>query len=177
MGTGCHRAERGSSRSGRLESENTGSVTGASRKQFAARTSETSHECFSSVEGVTEGKGPPVRPAVAWAEVTIDYADTERAAAFWSTFLGVPAIKQRIDGWYQLAPTIGGPVLNLQPVEEAKTGKTRAHLDFWVDDLATSIALAEKLGGKVLDQHRFEEWKIAVMADPEGMEFCLVGRT
>ncbi len=126
---------------------------------------------------MTEGKGPPVRPAIAWAEVTIDYSDTERAAVFWSTLLGVPAKKQRVDGWYQLAPTAGGPVLNLQPVGEVKTGKTRAHLDFWVDDLGTSIAFVEQLGGTVLDQHGFEEWKIAVMADPEGIEFCLVGRT
>jgi predicted enzyme related to lactoylglutathione lyase len=152
-------------------------VAGVAREQFAARTSATSHECFGSVEGVTEGKGPSVRPSIAWAEVTIDYVDTGRAAAFWSTLLGVPANKQRIDGWYQLAPTVGGPVLNLQPVEEAKTEKTRAHLDFWVDDLATSMAFVEQLGGTVLDQHRFEEWKIAVMADPEGVEFCLVGRT
>jgi predicted enzyme related to lactoylglutathione lyase len=127
---------------------------------------------------VTEGKGPPPseRPTIAWAEVTIDYSDTERAAAFWSTLLGVPASKQRIDGWYQLAPTGGGPVLNLQPVQEAKTGKARAHLDFWVDDLAASIEFVEQLGGTVLDQHNFEEWTIAVMADPEGIEFCLVGQ-
>jgi predicted enzyme related to lactoylglutathione lyase len=136
----------------------------------------TSHECFSKVEGVTEGKGSSVAPTIAWAEVTIDYFDTERAAAFWSTLLGVPARKQRIDGWYQLAPTTSGPVLNLQPVQEAKTGKSRAHLDFWVDDLATSIAFVEQLGGTALDQHSFEEWSIAVMADPEGIEFCLVGR-
>lgn len=109
--------------------------------------------------------------------MTIDYSDTERAAVFWSSLLGVPASKQRIYGWYQLAPTVGGPVLNLQPVQEAKTGKTRAHLDFWVDDLAASIAFVEQLGGTVLDQHRFEEWTIAVMADPEEIEFCLVGRS
>ena len=96
----------------------------------AALTSESSHECFSNVEDMTEGKGPPEGHAIAWAEVTIDYLDTERAAAFWSTLLGIPANRQRIDGWYQLAPAVGGPVLNLQPVEEAKTGKTRAHLDF-----------------------------------------------
>lgn len=126
---------------------------------------------------MTEGKGPSESPTIAWAEVTIDYSDTERAAAFWSALLGVPANKQRIDGWYQLAPTVGGPVHNLQPVLETKTGKTRAHLDFWVDDLTISIAFVEKLGGTVLNQHRFEEWKIAVMADPEGIEFCLVGRT
>ena len=48
------------------------------------------HECFSSVDGVTEGESPLVRPAIAWAEVTIDYSDTERAAAFGAPSLGFP---------------------------------------------------------------------------------------
>lgn len=118
----------------------------------------------------------PKRPALAWAEVTLDYCDTERAAAFWSTLLGVPANTQRIPGWYQLSPSANGPLLNLQPVEEMKSGKSRAHLDFWVDDLAESIHLVVRLGGKVLNQHTFEQWAIAVMADPEGIEFCLVAK-
>ena len=115
-------------------------------------------------------------PAIAWAEVTIDYCDTDRAADFWSTLLGVPANTQRLKGWYQLNPTPHGPALNLQPVEEEKTGKSRAHLDFWVDDLAASIHLVQRLGGRVMNQHTFEGWAIAVMADPEDIEFCLVAR-
>jgi predicted enzyme related to lactoylglutathione lyase len=123
-----------------------------------------------------QDEAPSNRPAIAWAEVTIDYCDTDRAAAFWSTLLGVPANTQRLTGWYQLNPTSNGPALNLQPVQEIKTGKSRAHLDFWVDDLPASIHLAEQLGGRVLNQHTFEEWAIAVMADPEEIEFCLVAQ-
>ena len=52
----------------------------------------------------------------------------------------------------------------------ARASALEAHLDFWVDDLATSIAFVEQLGGTVLDQHSFEEWTIAVMADREGIE-------
>jgi predicted enzyme related to lactoylglutathione lyase len=132
---------------------------------------------LSNVAGMSKGNGHSTHPAIAWAEVTIDYRDTDRAAEFWSTLLGVPASKQRIEGWYQLAPTPRGPVLNLQPVQEVKSGKSRAHLDFWVDDLAASIEFVERLGGTVLNQHSFEEWTIAVMADLEGIEFCLVART
>jgi predicted enzyme related to lactoylglutathione lyase len=124
----------------------------------------------------SEDEQPAERPAIAWAEVTLDYCDTERAAAFWSTLLGVPANTQRIPGWYQLSPAANGPLLNLQPVEEIKAGKSRAHLDFWVDDLVASIHLVERLGGRVLNQHTFEQWAIAVMADPEGIEFCLVAQ-
>ena len=124
----------------------------------------------------TEEEPHSKHPAIAWAEVTLDYCDTERAAAFWSTLLGVPAYTQRISGWYQLSPAADGPVLNLQPVPEMKSGKSRAHLDFWVDDLAASIRLVESLGGTTLNEHTFEQWAIAVMADPEGVEFCLVAQ-
>jgi len=124
----------------------------------------------------SEDERPSKHPAIAWAEVTLDYCDTDQAAAFWSTLLGVPANTQRIEGWYQLSPVAHGPVLNLQPVQEMKRGKSRAHLDFWVDDLAASIDLVERLGGTVLNQHTFEDWAIAVMADPEGIEFCLVAQ-
>lgn len=131
---------------------------------------------LTNVVGMSDGGEAAPHPAIAWAEVTIDYVDTERAATFWSSLLGVPASTQRMEGWYQLAPMRGGPVINLQPVEEAKSGKARAHLDFWVDDLEASLAFVQQLGGTVLNQHNFEEWAIAVMEDPEGIEFCLVAK-
>jgi predicted enzyme related to lactoylglutathione lyase len=65
-------------------------------------------------------------------------------------------------------------VINLQPVAEPKAGKARVHLDFWVDDLPASVALVERLGGRGIDEHGHGPWTIAVMADPEGIEFCLV---
>ncbi|MBV8951212.1 MAG: VOC family protein [Actinobacteria bacterium] len=111
-----------------------------------------------------------------WAEVTLDYRDTERAAQFWSALLDVPARAQSRAGWFQLGPTVaGGPVINIQPVAEAKVGKSRTHLDFWVDDLASAIGLVEKLGGQARDEHREGPWIWRVMADAEGVEFCLVG--
>jgi predicted enzyme related to lactoylglutathione lyase len=115
------------------------------------------------------------RPTVAWAEVTIDCCDTARAAHFWSELLGLPARTQSIEGWFQLGPgSAGGPVINLQPVAEPKVGKARVHLDFWVDDLAAAVALVESLGGRRIEEHGYGPWLIDVMADPEGIEFCLV---
>jgi hypothetical protein len=66
-------------------------------------------------------------------------------------------------------------VINIQPVGEAKVGKSRLHLDLWVNDLPAAVALVEHLGGRALDEHAYDEWLIRVMADPEGIEFCLVG--
>jgi hypothetical protein len=76
----------------------------------------------------------------------------------------------------QLGPTVvGGPVINIQPVTEDKVGKSRVHLDLWVDDLRSATGLVERLGGRMLETHTSGEWTIHVMADPEGVEFCLVG--
>jgi predicted enzyme related to lactoylglutathione lyase len=108
--------------------------------------------------------------------VTLDYCDTERAASFWSAVLDLPARTQTQAGWFQLGPGVrGGPVINIQPVAEPKLGKSRVHLDFWVDDVAEAAMLVERLGGRTIDTHSYNEWLIRVMVDPEGVEFCLVG--
>jgi predicted enzyme related to lactoylglutathione lyase len=69
----------------------------------------------------------------------------------------------------------GGPQINFQPVPEDKTGKAQVHLDLWVDDLDESMALVEGLGGsRIAEIQELERGRIAVMADPEGHEFCLL---
>jgi predicted enzyme related to lactoylglutathione lyase len=115
------------------------------------------------------------RPQVVWAEVTVDCRDAERVAMFWSELLDLRP-KPQSDGWFQLGPDVaGGPVINFQPVPEAKSGKTRIHLDVWVDDLEAAIALVERLGGHSLDEvHVHPQGTVVVMADVEGNEFCLV---
>jgi predicted enzyme related to lactoylglutathione lyase len=114
------------------------------------------------------------RPRVAWAEVTIDCRDTKRVATFWAGLLDLP-VRAHDDGWFQLGPAIqGGPVINIQPVSEEKVGKARVHLDLWVDDLDASIALVERLGGTHTGEAQtVPEGTNAVMADPEGTEFCV----
>ena len=115
------------------------------------------------------------RPLITWAEVTLDYCNSERAANFWSTVLDLPA-RAITAGMVPNSPTIaGGPVINIQPVGESKVGKSRLHLDLWVNDLPAAVALVVGLGGQTLDEHTYGEWLICVMADPEGIEFCLVG--
>ena len=66
-------------------------------------------------------------------------------------------------------------MINIQPVGESKVGKSRLHLDLWVSDLPAAVALVQGLGGRTLDEHTYGEWIICVMADPEGIEFCLLG--
>ena len=115
---------------------------------------------------------------IAWAAVTIDCVDPPRVAAFWSALLGVPAAPVGDDrpGWIRLGPAVaGGPVVNFQPVEEAKTGKDRIHLDLWVADLDLAIRRVVALGGApAAELQVLERGTIAIMTDPEGNELCLL---
>jgi predicted enzyme related to lactoylglutathione lyase len=120
----------------------------------------------------------PGRPfEVAWAQVTFDCLDVERAVNFWSELLGLTVTEHGLPGWARTAPGVtGGPALTFQPVSEPKRAKTRMHVDLWTDDLrqATTWVLAH--GGRYTGAaHLYAEGTVAVMEDPEGTEFCLVG--
>ena len=116
---------------------------------------------------------------VAWAGVTVDCRDPERVAAFWAALLGTTAhpVGEGREGWCRVGPVVaGGPVLNFQPVAEPREGKVRLHLDLWVDRLEPAIATAEALGARRAGELEVVPGRgtIAVMADPEGHEFCLI---
>jgi predicted enzyme related to lactoylglutathione lyase len=112
-----------------------------------------------------------------WIEVTIDCVNVETVVAFWRGLLALERIDDPLPGWARTAPTVpGGPVLNFQPVDEAKRGKSRVHLDLRTDDLAASVAQVRAAGGQWTGEvHVYGEGTVAVMADPEGTEFCIVG--
>ncbi len=112
-----------------------------------------------------------------WAAVTVDCVDPSRAAAFWSRLLDAPARGTGLPGWSRIGPTVaGGPVITFQPVSEEKVGKTRIHLDIWVDDLDAALSAVRELGGSSTgEMHRYDVGTVLVMADPEGNEFCMVG--
>jgi predicted enzyme related to lactoylglutathione lyase len=115
--------------------------------------------------------------SVACAEITIDCRDPEALAEFWSRLLSIETAEPPLPGWARTRPAVpGGPVLNFQPVSEPKVGKSRIHLDLWTDDLQATAAWIRQHGGTYTGEvHIYEEGTVAVMADPEGTEFCMVG--
>lgn len=78
--------------------------------------------------------------------------------------------------WLRLQPHgAGGPFMNFQPVEEARVGKARLHVDVLVDDIDAAAARAVTFGAT--DTGAREDLlrgRIAIMRDPEGNEFCLL---
>jgi predicted enzyme related to lactoylglutathione lyase len=118
-----------------------------------------------------------VMPSAAWAAVTVDCIEPQRVAEFWSHLLDSPVRTIGLPGWLRIGPTVpGGPAITFQPVGEVKVGKTRIHLDLWVDELDATVAFVHDLGGRSTGEtHIYDEGTVVVMSDIEGNEFCLVG--
>ena len=115
------------------------------------------------------------RPLGALTHVGIDVADLERAEAFYSAVLGV----KRDSAWEQylaFEPLPSGLTVYLQRVPEKKTSKTRVHIDLTVPDVLAALARVEALGGRALRDFIEPSENLAVVADPDDNEFCLLKR-
>ena len=121
---------------------------------------------------------------------TLDCNDIASAAQFWKWLLGVEIILEvdtRHDGQgptgLHLGPPEGPAVMSLQRVDDAKLTKNRMHLDVMTDDLGACIEQVVGRGGNLVDGPNGTEalegaeagavFRWAVMADPQGNEFCL----
>ena len=111
----------------------------------------------------------------AWSGLTIDCVDPALLGKFWGELLGLAA-SEPMPGWVRLGELGGSlPVINFQPVPEAKTAKVRIHIDVRVDDISLAATQVVELGGRSLDRrYDYDEGVVLTMADPEGNEFCLV---
>ena len=113
------------------------------------------------------------RPVGALTHVGIDVADLDRAEAFYSAVLGV----KRDSAWGQylaFEPLPSGLTVYLQRVPEKKTSKTRVHIDLTVPDVLAALARVEALGGRALRDFIEPSENLAVVADPDDNEFCLL---
>ncbi|MBZ9642776.1 VOC family protein [Streptomyces sp. PSKA30] len=106
--------------------------------------------------------------------VTIDCRDPYTLAGFWSQVLDLPLHEDDKPGdEYAL---IEGAGLLFIAVPEAKTVKNRVHLDIQPQDRTRDEEVDRilALGATLLDDRRNPDgtgW--AVLADPEGNEFCV----
>jgi len=111
-------------------------------------------------------------------EIIIDCNDPRRVAEFWGALLDWEV--QQSDGFYWMSES-GQPfpdlLLVFLPVPEKKTVKNRLHLDVSPvgADREQEVARLEGLGARRVDIGQGEQGWI-VMADPEGNEFCVLGR-
>ena len=113
-------------------------------------------------------------------EIVIDCEDPRRVGGFWTDVLGWPLIESE-SGYYWASSTgeytAPAPLLVFVPVPEAKTAKNRLHLDLNPSgcEQAEELQRLLALGARPVDVGQGDvPW--VVLADPEGNEFCLLGR-
>jgi predicted enzyme related to lactoylglutathione lyase len=106
--------------------------------------------------------------------VTVDCADARSLAPFWASALGWEVTYEADDGAVLADPGGGDPKLFLQTVPEPKSGKNRVHVDLVADDFDAHLDRLRSLGATVLRTDQTPDGKpSAVLADPQGNEFCL----
>ncbi len=112
--------------------------------------------------------------------ITVDSADPERLGTFWAAVTGwgddPDNPNEPGDPEWVLAGPAGSPGLLFVPVPDPKTGKNRVHLDVVPQDRSRDEEVERLLGlgARLVDDHRKPDgtgW--AVLADPEGNEFCV----
>ncbi|MFD5334658.1 VOC family protein [Streptomyces hawaiiensis] len=109
--------------------------------------------------------------------VAIDCADAYELARFWSSVTGRPLHPEDRPGdrETQVLPA-EGPVLHFNQVPEAKTIKNRIHLCLRPETSRDQeVERLVGLGAAVVADHRNPDgsgW--AILADPEGNEFCVL---
>ncbi|MGH3713561.1 MAG: VOC family protein [Micromonosporaceae bacterium] len=111
--------------------------------------------------------------------VTFDAADPYRMAAWWAEVIGYRTDPDDLPEHTEhliLPPDGAGPGLLFCAVPDAKTVKNRVHLDLQPQDRSRDeeVERVLALGGTLVADHRKPDgtgW--AVLADPEGNEFCV----
>ncbi len=118
---------------------------------------------------------------VQFVQWTLDVADVDTMAAFWSAALGYE-IDKGDDGCAKLRPpggaAAGAPTLWLQATVTPKNGKNRNHPDLRPDDgdVEAEVDRLIGLGARAADVGQSVDDPFVVLADPEGNEFCVLRR-
>ncbi|KOG83282.1 MULTISPECIES: VOC family protein [Streptomyces] len=112
--------------------------------------------------------------------VAIDCADPYGLARFWSEVTGCPLHPDDVPGVTEAQVQLTeGPALHFNQVPEAKAGKNRIHLCLRPDtSREPEVERLLALGAALVSDRRNEDgsgW--AVLADPEGNEFCVLRST
>ena len=106
--------------------------------------------------------------------MTVDCADPYSLGSFWSRVLGLPLHEDDHPG--DPAALIEGAGLLFVAVPEAKTVKNRVHLDLQPQDRSRDEEVERLLGlgaTLVADRRDADGTGWALLADPEGNEFCV----
>jgi hypothetical protein len=118
--------------------------------------------------------------AVLLTEIVVDAADPHSLARWWGEVLGWPVVDdERGFAWTSATGDHTAlPMVVFVPVPEAKSVKNRIHLDINPAGAEQAVELERllALGATRVDVGQSPDVPWVVLADPEGNEFCLLGR-
>ena len=110
-----------------------------------------------------------------WEQVVVHAVDPAALGQWWAAALGWAVVHVSADE-FEIRPEPDRlPGVDFVRLEESKRGKSRLHLDFRPDDQDAEVARLVAHGARRVDIGQGEpSW--VVLADPEGNEFCILGR-
>jgi hypothetical protein len=116
--------------------------------------------------------------ACIFSELVIDSLEPERIARWWADVLDYRITEADEDEVEISGPAGSGPTLVFVRVPERKAVKNRLHIDVSATDREQEAELARlrELGAEPADIGQGEDAGWAVLRDPDGNEFCLLGR-
>src|SRR5687768_8309772 len=115
--------------------------------------------------------------ACRFTELIIDARDPQALARFWSEVLGWEVGGSEGESAWLRPPTPAVPVILFLRVPEGKAVKNRLHIDVSPTDRSRDeeVERVLALGAQRADVGQGDDVKWAVLADPEGNEFCVLG--
>lgn len=113
-------------------------------------------------------------------EIVVDCSDPGTLARWWAEVLGW-TVTDDPRGIAWISPNGGYdvlPLITFVPVPDGKTTKNRVHLDVSPSgcDQAEELDRLLSLGATRTDVGQGDDAPFVVLSDPEGNEFCLLGR-
>ena len=108
-----------------------------------------------------------------WENLTVDAQDPSRLAHWWAEALGYQVISDKPDEVEIRRASDVLPGIVFVPVADNKVTKNRLHIDLRPADQEAEVERLVDMGARHVDVGQGDvEW--AVLADPEGNEFCVL---
>lgn len=109
-----------------------------------------------------------------WEQVLVHATDPAALGQWWAEALGWVVVYSTDDEFEIRSAPDRTPGLDFVRLDEPKKAKSRLHLDFRPDDHDAEVARLLAHGAQRVDVGQGDRpW--AVLADPEGNEFCVLG--
>lgn len=109
-----------------------------------------------------------------WEQVIVHSVDPAALGQWWAEALGWVVVYSSADEFEIRPEADRTPGLDFVRIDEAKTSKSRLHLDFRPDDQQAEVARLVAHGARRVDVGQGDAASWVVLADPDGNEFCVL---